>query len=240
MIKSILIEDEINVREGLKKMIGIIAPQVQIIAETAFVKEAVELINTHKPELIFLDIELEDGTGFDVLNQVKLDGLNILFTTAYNQHAIKAFKYSAVDYLLKPIDPTELDSAIKRVDLKIQNNTAYQELLQTLKDNLNNVDKKIVLKTTNQNHIINTQDIIRLEADGAYTNFITTSKKIITSKNLKYYQEILDDNFIRCHQSHLINKNHIKGVKSSSIIMSNSDLVPISSRKKVEISKLIN
>lgn len=240
MIKSILIEDEINVREGLKKMIKIIAPQVQIIAETAFVKEAVELINTHKPELIFLDIELEDGTGFDVLNQVKLDGLNILFTTAYNQHAIKAFKYSAVDYLLKPIDPTELDLAIKRAEQKIQNNTAYQELLQTLKDNLNNVDKKIVLKTTNQNHIINTQDIIRLEADGAYTNFITTSKKIITSKNLKYYQEILDDNFIRSHQSHLINKKHIKGVKNTTIIMSNSDLVPISSRKKAEIAKLIN
>ncbi len=240
MIKSILIEDEINVREGLKKMIKIIAPQVQIIAETAFVKEAVELINTHKPELIFLDIELEDGTGFDVLNQVKLDGLNILFTTAYNQHAIKAFKYSAVDYLLKPIDPTELDLAIKRAEQKIQNNTAYQELLQTLKDNLNNVDKKIVLKTTNQNHIINTQDIIRLEADGAYTNFITISKKIITSKNLKYYQEILDDNFIRSHQSHLINKKHIKSVKNTTIIMSNSDLVPISSRKKAKIAKLIN
>ena len=240
MIKTIIIEDELNVREGLKKMLRIITPTIEIIAETAYVIDAVKLIKVNKPDLVFLDIELEDGTGFDILNQLDKLDFNIIFTTAYNQYAIKAFKYSTIDYLLKPIDPLELQTAIERVKENIQSKKEHQELLQVLQDNHNKKTNKIVLKTTEQRYIIPIGDIIRLEANGAYTNFITTDKNIIISKNLKYYQDLLDHSFIRCHQSHLINKKHVKSVKNNSILMSNDDSVPISTRKRTEIINLIS
>jgi len=240
MINTIIIEDEINVREALKKMLSIIAPEIYIVAETAYVSKAIDLIQLHKPNLIFLDIELEDGTGFDILNQLEKINFNIIFTTAYNQHAIKAFKFSAIDYLLKPIDPLDLENAIKRVTENIVNTKEHQELLKVLQNNTDKKEPQIVLKTTEQRYIFKTKDIIRLEADGAYTLFVTQNNQIIVSKNIKFYQNILDENFIRIHQSHLINKKHVKGVKGYNIILSNNDIVPISTRKKTDIIKLIN
>lgn len=241
MIKTLIIEDEVNVRNGLKKMLTIIAPNIELVGETAYVSDAIKLIKALKPKLIFLDIELEDGTGFDILNQLEEIDFNIIFTTAYNQYAVKAFKYSAIDYLLKPIDPFELKESINRVTRKINKSIEHQELIKVLQENFNNPsDSKIILNTTEQRYIVYTKDIIRLEADGAYTLFVTTSNNIIISKNLKYYQNLLDDNFIRCHQSHLINKEHIKGVKGLHVVMNNANLVPISTRKKSEIIKLID
>ena len=240
MINTIIIEDELNVREGLKKMLAIIAPSIHIVAETAYVSKAIDLIQLHKPDLVFLDIELEDGTGFDILNQLKKIDFNIIFTTAYNQYAIKAFKYSAIDYLLKPIDPLDLENAIKRATENIKYDNEHEELLKILQNNIDKKEAKIVLKTTEQRYIFKTKDIIRLEADGAYTLFVTTTNKVIVSKNIKFYQDILDHNFIRSHQSHLINKKHVKGVKGYNIILSNNDIVPISTRKKTDIIKLIS
>lgn len=241
MIKTIIIEDEINVREALKKMLNLIDPEIQIAGESGYVSEAIQLINAIKPDLIFMDIELEDGTGFDVLTQLTHKRSKIIFTTAYNQYAINAFKYSAVDYLLKPIDPFELQEATLRARTLINNDIEHQELLSILKNNLENKNHKIVLKTTEQRYVIFVSDIIHLEADGAYTLFITKNTKIIVSKNLKYYEGLLDSSiFLRCHQSHLVNKTHIKGItKNDELLMSNSDLVSISTRKKSEIVKLI-
>lgn len=241
MIKTIIVEDEYNVREALKKMLKIIEPNIQIIAETGYVHEAIEIVKQQRPELLFLDIQLEDGTGFDILNQLDKHKSKIIFTTAYNEYAIKAFKFSAIDYLLKPIDPIDLKDAVKRAIESIKNDYEHQELLEVLKNNIAKKEQKIVLKTTEQRYIINVVDIIHLEADGAYTLFVTTTNKIIVSKNLKYYQDILNENdFIRCHQSHLVNKNHIIGISNEDkLIMSNSDLISISTRKKSEIIKLI-
>lgn len=241
MIKTLIIEDEINPRQVLVKMLKVIEPDIEIIGETGFVSEAVKMINTLKPDLLFLDIELEDGSGFDILKQIETFSAKIIFITAYNQYAINAFKYSAVDYLLKPIDPIDLQEAVKRAKKSINNETEHKELLVLLKNNINKKGQKIVLKTSEQRYVISVNDIIRLEADGAYTLFITNDQKIIISKNIKYYQELLDGSvFIRCHQSHLINKNHIKGINNSGkLIMSNNDLVSISSRKKSEIKHFI-
>ncbi|HFU75428.1 MAG TPA: response regulator [Arcobacter sp.] len=154
MIKTIVIEDEVNVREALKKMLHIIEPAIEVVAETAFVSDAVNLIKKYKPALVFLDIELEDGTGFDILN--KLDNLdfNIIFTTAYNQYTIKTFKYSTINYLLKPIDPGELESALDRTIKNINDKKENQELLQVLQKNHNKKAHKIVLKTTEQRYIV--------------------------------------------------------------------------------------
>jgi two-component system LytT family response regulator len=241
MIKTIIIEDEINARTVLKKMLHILEPNIHIIAETAYVSEAIELINQEKPNLVFMDIELEDGTSLDILKKLENINFKIIFTTAYNQYAINAFKFSAIDYLLKPIDPIELEEAIKRAIISIENKNEHLELLNVLKNNIEKKEQKIVLKTTEQRYVIPTNDIIRLEEDGAYTLFITTNQKIIISKNLKYYQDLLTTDFVRCHQSHLINTKHIIAIeKNGKLKLSNTDLVPISVRKKAEVIELIS
>ncbi len=241
MTRTIIIEDEINAREALKKMLKLVYPDVLVIAETGYVKDACTLIEELKPDLVFLDIELEDGSGFDILNQITNTNFKLIFTTAYNQYAIKAFKYSATDYLLKPIDPIELKEAIERAVLENNTQTEYLNAIDVLKNNLTQKEPKIVLKTTEQRFVLSLKDIIRLEADGAYTLFITQDKRIIISKNIKYYQELLDDRFIRCHQSHLVNSHHIKAfVKQGFIELSNKEQVPVSTRKKAEIHKIIS
>ncbi len=237
MIRAIIIEDEVNIREGLKKLIKLTAQEVEIIAETAYVKEAVQLINQEKPDLIFLDIELEDGNGFDLLQQINFRNLKIIFTTAYNQFAIKAFKYSAIDYLLKPIEIDELDAAIKNATSLILNEKEHQYLLGMLNNTIEKEEEKIVLKTTEKRFLVKIKDIIYIEADGAYAHFYTLDAKITSSKNLKYYQDLLDDGvFMRCHHSFLVNLKHIKGIeKNKELKLTNAHLIPISARKKAEI-----
>ena len=239
MLKIILIEDEQKAREALKKMLQILSIDIEIVAETGRVNEAVHLINELNPDLIFLDIKLQDGSGFDILEQIARPDFKIIFTTAYNEYAIKAFKVSALDYLLKPIDPIELQTVLQKATGLIDNEKEYQSLLSVFKNNEKAADKKIVLKTTESRYIIYQKDIIRLEADGAYTLFITKNQNIIASKNIKYYQDLLDENmFMRCHQSHLVNYKQVKSVyKNDKLLLSNGDIIPISIRKKPEIIK---
>lgn len=240
MIKAILIEDEVNARSSLRKMLNLIEPSIKIVGETGYVNEAIQLINNNKPQLVFIDIQLEDGTGFDILKQLNHLSFKIIFTTAYNQYAIKAFKYSAIDYLLKPIHPEELKQALTRTILSIKKDEVTLNYVDILKHNIKEKDKKIVLKTANNQHIIYIKDIIRLQAEAAYTTFITNSGKVMVSKNLMYYQNILGPTFLRCHQSHLVNKKHVSSIhKSDFVKMINDDLVPISTRKKTEILKKI-
>ena len=239
MLKIILIEDEQKAREALKKMLQILSIDIEIVAETGRVNEAVHLINELNPDLVFLDIKLQEGSGFDILEQIARPDFKIIFTTAYNEYAIKAFKVSALDYLLKPIDPVELQTALQKATGLIDNEKEYQSLLSVFKNNEKDADKKIVLKTTENRYIIYQKDIIRLEADGAYTLFVTKNQNIIASKNIKYYQDLLDENmFMRCHQSHLVNYKQVKSVyKNDKLLLSNGDIIPISIRKKPEIIK---
>ncbi len=240
MIKTILIEDELSVRSGLKKMLQLIEPKIKIVGETGSVIQAVSMITKQKPDLIFLDIQLEDGSGFDILKRIENPNFNIIFSTAFNQFAIDAFRFSAIDYLLKPLDPTELKNAIQKAVTNYEYKKEHHDLLHILEQNNNKQPKKLVLKTSENRYVINTQDIIHLEADGSYTIFYLKDTQIIISKNLKFYQNILDKSFIRCHQSYLVNSNHIKGItKKGEIKMTNNKSIPISVRKKSEITKLI-
>lgn len=240
MIKVIVIEDEPKARTGLIKMLNILNQNIEIIAESAFVKNGVELIDTLKPDIVFLDIELEDGNGFEILNMVKNQNFKVIFTTAYSQYAIKAFKYSAIDYLLKPIDPLTLQNTLKRTIEILKVDKEYRELLEVLKYNLKEKEQKIVIKTADKSHVFHTKDIIRLEADGAYTIFKTNNENVIVSKNLKHYQSLLGNDFIRCHQSHLVNTNYIKGLnKNNQLQLKNNDLITISTRKISEVNQLI-
>lgn len=239
-MKAIIIEDEILVSNALKQMLRLIDESIEVVAIASHVNDAVQKIIANQPDIVFLDVELEDGTGFDILKKLDSTNFKTIFTTAYNQYAIKAFKYSAVDYLLKPIDPTELQDALIRAKNAISNKKEYQELLSVLNENIEQQEKKIVLKTSGQQFVIKVADIIHLQADGAYTSFVSTKMKIIISKNIKFYQNLLDDNFVRCHQSHLVNIKHVLGIKSGQLRMTNGDLIPISTRKKSSILQMVN
>lgn len=239
MIKTIVIEDEYNARKALIKMLYLVNPDINVVAETGYVSEALKLIKKEKPQLVILDVELEDGTGFDVLSQLNTINFKIIFTTAYANYAIKAFKFSATDYLLKPIIPSELKEAVTKSVVEIDLEKQYQELLEIVETKKNAIEK-IVLKTSEQRFVIAINTIVRLEADAAYTKFITENQNIIMSKNLKYYQDILGDTFIRCHQSHLVNLNHISSLKKNELILKNLETIPVSTRKKQDILQILN
>jgi two-component system LytT family response regulator len=240
-MKAVIIEDEMEARSGLKKMIQMIKPEVDFVFESGFVKESIEYLSTQKVDIVFLDISLEDGSGFDILNALPNISFKIIFTTAFNRHAIQAFKFSAIDYLLKPIDPSDLKHAIEQATLRIVSEKAYLDQLSALKSNLADKEKKIVLKTTENRYVIPVEDIIRLEADTAYTKFYTTTESIVVSKNLKYYQSLLPDTFLRCHQSHLVNTQHLIRIAKDGILhLTNNHQVPVSVRKRNEIKNYIN
>jgi len=228
-MKTLIVEDEVDARKVLKFLLKQYFPDIDIIGEAASISKAKNIILKEKPELVFLDVRLEDGTGFDLLNNLEHIDFQIIFTTAYDNYAIKAIKFAATDYLLKPINPEEFKIAVEKVITKMQQFADYLKNKQNTKDY-----QTISVKTAQQTYFVPIKDIIRLEADGSYTSIITEDSKILASKNLKFYEKILPkDSFIRTHQSHLVNKKCIKSIdKDGKLKLSNNDLVPISFRKK--------
>lgn len=239
MIKTLIIEDEQKSRDVLLKIIEKNCPELKVIGNASNVTEGVDMIRSLKPDLVFLDITMPDGSGFDLLEQVADQKFDLIFATASNSHAIRAFKYSACDYLLKPIDVEELKNAVLRV-VKRKNETPdmgnLNFLIQQLKRSDDNF-QKITLPTGNAYEIINLKDIIRCEADGSYTYFYLTDKrKLMVSASLKHYEELLpEQDFIRVHHHNLINMNHVvRFLKEDGgyAVMSDGSKIEISRRKK--------
>jgi len=241
-MKTIIIEDEKNAQEVLENLLKLIDPKIKVLGITDNTKNGIRLIKEMKPEVIFLDIHLKDKTGFDLLENLTDFSGKIIFITAHDNYALKAFKYSAFDYILKPINPIELKETLKRIKKEIDKNYKYNEMLAVLNHNKNNEENtKIVLKTQNNQYILNIKDIIRCESEGAYTKFITKDKNYLTSKNLKFYTSILEDyKFIRTHQTHLVNSKYIKEITNNGyLIMNEGTQIPISTRKKQHVSQKI-
>lgn len=247
-MKAVIIEDEKKSREMLADLLKNNFPQITILGLGKNVTEGVELIQNLKPNLLFLDISMPDGTGFDVLEKVQGAKFDIIFTTATDKHALKAIKYSACDYLLKPIDIEELKSAINRLIEKRSSNMPSMDNLQFLIQNLKRADdnyNKITLPTGNAYEIVNIKDIIRCEADGSYTNFyLVGGKKLMVSASLKHYEDLLPANdFIRIHHHHLVNMNHVVRflkVDGGYAIMSDNCQLEISRRKKDAFLERLN
>jgi two-component system LytT family response regulator len=240
-MKALIIEDEQKSGEMLATLIKKNFTEITVVGLGKNVAEGVELIKTLQPELLFLDISMPDGTGFDVLEKVQGLKFDIIFTTATDKHALKAIKYSACDYLLKPIDIEELKVAVEKVLAKKTSPTMpSMENLQFLIQNLKRTDdnyNKITLPTGNAYEIISIKDIIRCEADGSYTNFyLVGGKKLMVSASLKHYEDLLPENdFIRIHHHHLINMNHVVRflkVDGGYAIMTDGTQLEISRRKK--------
>ncbi len=239
MIKTLIIEDELKSRDVLMKIIEKNCPELVVVGNASNVTEGVEMIKSLKPDLVFLDITMPDGSGFDLLEQVSDQKFDLIFATASNSHAIRAFKYSASDYLLKPIDIEELRNAVLRVvkrksETPDMNNLNF--LIQQLKRSDDNF-QKITLPTGNAYEIINLKDIVRCEADGSYTYFYLTDKrKLMVSASLKHYEELLpEQDFIRVHHHNLINMNHVvRFLKEDGgyAVMSDGSKIEISRRKK--------
>jgi two-component system LytT family response regulator len=249
MIKTVLVEDETKSREVLQKMIAKHCPELQVLGAASSVKEGVELIRKEKPELVFLDIELGDGTGFDILEQVQGQSFDAIFATAYDQYAIKAIKYSAIDYLLKPYDIDELKAAVAKITEKKKGSSDPNiDNIKFLLDNFKKKDEnynKITLPTGSAYEIVTIKDIIRCEADGSYTKFALSDKRnFMVTQNLKHYEDILpSDKFLRVHHHHLINMDHVvRFLKEDSgyAIMSDGSKIEISRRKREQFLDILN
>jgi two-component system LytT family response regulator len=247
-MKTLIIEDEQKSREMLAGIIQKNCPSLEIVGLAKNVKEGVELIKSKNPELVFLDISMPDGSGFDLLEQVQGHKFELIFATASDQHAIRAIKYSACDYLLKPIDIEELKIAVDKAKQKKAQAPPSMENLQFLIQQLKRTDdnyQKITLPTGNAFEIVNLKDIIRCEADTSYTNFFLTDKrKLMVSAGLKHYEELLPEHdFIRVHHHHLINMNHVLRflkVDGGYAVMSDGTQIEISRRKKDAFLERLN
>lgn len=239
MIRAVIIEDEAESRELLAALVTKNCEGVTVVDTAGNVEAGVEAIKKHVPDLIFLDISMPDGTGFDLLERVANMKFDIIFTTATDRYALKAIKYSALDYMLKPIDIEELKVAVEKVKDKKSTVSGVENLaflLQNLKQKNDNFSK-ITLPTGNAYEIVNVPDIIRCEAEGSYTNFyLAGNKKVMVSASLKHYEDLLPEvDFIRVHHHHLINMNHVVRflkVDGGYAIMSDGTQVEISRRKK--------
>ena len=214
MIRCVLIDDESNSLEMMEWLLKTYCPQVQILDMCNAAAKGIEAINKHKPDLVFLDIEMPHMNGFDMLEQFNKLNFDVVFCTAYDQFAIKAFKYSAVNYLLKPVDPEDLKETIRRIeDRKASPSKEQIELLlQNIKQQTRTTTQRIALTTGDGMIFVPTQEIMYCQADSNYTSVILTGgKKILVSKVLKEIDETLSGpDFFRVHNSYLINLNHIK------------------------------
>lgn len=245
LLKTLIIDDENKARDTIKDMLNIYCPEVTVIGEADSVLSGINAIKKLKPDLVFLDIKMPDGTGFDLLNRLDNKPFSLIFLTAFDEYAVKAFRFSAVDYLLKPLDPDELMTSIERVvESKENENQHIDALLNNLKS-IKNDNKKIVLKTAESIFLVNVSDIIRCESTGNYTQFIILNQKpVLVSKTLKEYDDILTDyNFFRVHQSHLVNLNHIIRLDKAdggTLVLTNDHTVPVSTRKKEALVKALS
>ena len=239
-IKAIIIDDEKSAREVLINLLNRFVKQVTVIAQASSINEGISVINNNNADIVFLDIEMPMGNSFDILENVNKTDFEVIFITAHDKYALEAFKFSAIDYLLKPLKIKDLKTAIEKFE-KYHNTTKINnQRIKVLIDNLNDNIKKIVLPTTNGFDVIDIKDIIRLKGERNYTNFILTNgKKILVSRTLKEFEELLSNyNFFRIHQSYLINISHVsKYYKKGEIEMSDNQIIPISRAKKDEFLK---
>ncbi|CAM1340111.1 LytR/AlgR family response regulator transcription factor [Tenacibaculum aestuarii] len=232
-MKILIIEDKEYIRKGLRNLLQLLDNEITVLGECESVKDAVVVANACKPELVFLDINLTDGTGFEFLAQTENLNFKVIFITAYEEHALRALKIGAVDYLLKPVDIDELQTALQKVaQLPI---SQQKQQVQVAKQAWNNEDSKLILSLHDSFQVIDLNELLFCESDKGYTTFYCSdNKKYMVSKTLKEFEERLSiANFTRPHQSFMVNLKFIdKYDKSGVIYLKNGKKIPVSSRKK--------
>ncbi|NQV03604.1 MAG: response regulator transcription factor [Bacteroidia bacterium] len=246
MLRTLIVDDETHVHVTLKRLLEQVCPQVKVVGEAAGVATGITAIREKSPDLVLLDIQMDDGTGFDLLNHYNTIDFKVIFITAYEKYALQAFGFSAVDYILKPVDPEKLAEAVKRAEQMVQQ--TFNNQLGVLRDNLNpdnRQKRKLVLKTQENVYLVSVPDIIHCQSDGSYTIFHTVEEdQILVSKGLREYDELLTDHgFFRAHRSHLVNLQHIKRFEKQEgghVLMTNDLRVPVSSRSRDKLMQLFD
>ncbi len=244
MIRALIIDDEEQSRKLLISLLSFLPIKTEIVAEAEDVDTGIAAIKKHEPELVFLDIHLKNGLGFDILNQFINPFFQVIFTTAHDSYAIKAFRFSALDYLLKPVNPEELLEALKKT---IQNRTSSEELngkLQILDFNKKNKNKKLALTNSEGIHFVDIHDIIFCKGEGSYTTFfLTNNRNILISKGIKEYDDLLNPyGFFRTHQSYIINLaqvNKLLKEDGGTLLMNNGSKICVSRRKKEKLLEIL-
>ncbi len=246
MMRAVIVDDEINARETLGIMLKMYAPEIEVIAEADGVKSGLQVINSNQPDLLFLDIQMGDGSGFDLLSYFSSYPFKVIFVTAYEEYALKAFKFSALDYLVKPVTPDDLIRAVGKVKETSATDSfkSQMDVLELNYENKNKPPEKIILKTLDAIYVVEVKEIIRCESDDNYTKFyLEEGNKLMVSKTLKEFDEMLGTaGFLRVHQSHLININqidHLVKKDGGMLIMKDKSEVPVASRKKDQLLKQI-
>lgn len=244
MRKAIIIDDENRTRDLIAKMINSFGLDIEAISAGENVQSGIKAIEEHQPDIVFLDIQMPDGTGFDLLKAIPDKNFEVIFITAHEEFAIKAIKFSALDYILKPVDPEELRTAVENA-LNTMGNKRDESQFEALQNNISAQQKRrLVLKTQESVHVVDLDQIIRCESDRNYTSFyLTENRKILVSKTLKEFETLLIGyNFIRVQQSHLINLDYVdrynKG-NGGSVVMRDGSEVPLSPAKREIFFKIL-
>lgn len=238
MVKAIIVDDESRSAEVLQDLLKHCCKRVKVIDTANSVETGLQLLQQEPPELLFLDIELTDGTGFDLLSQLPDVNFEVIFTTAFEQYALRAIKFCAIDYLLKPIQEDELTEAVAKAEERLQERQAnrnFEVLMQNLRSTSPN--HKIALPTTEGLIFVPVKEILRCEADGSYTKmYFKDGKKLVVSKKIKEYEELLNPyGFYRLHHSHMVNMNEIvKYVRGEGgyVVLTDGSMVDVSKRKR--------
>ena len=246
MKKVLIIDDENRTRDLIAKMIDSFGFDVETIPEGESVESGINAIIKNKPDIVFLDIQMPDGTGFDVIRSIENKTFEVIFITAHEEFAIKAIKFSALDYLLKPVDTLELKAALEKAIIAVDQRKEGVQF-DALQSNINpNEKKRLVLKTQESVHVVELDDIIRCEADRNYTSFfLIGNRKILVSKTLKEYETLLSGhNFLRVQQSHLVNIDYVDRYdkkNGGAVVMKDGSEVPLSpAKREAFLNKLEN
>ncbi len=245
-MKILIVDDEQSARENIKSIVELSCKEKIGFVEASGVDEGVRIVEEEHPEIVLLDINLPDGTGFDMLQRIKFTDFKLIFITAYEEFALKAFDFSAIDYIMKPVNPEKLINAVIRASEMVETENLNLKL-KALFANLNtqsDFHKKLVLKTSDNIFIVDTKEIIRCESEESYTRFfLTDNKHIFVSKNLIEFDNMLQDfGFFRTHRSHLINLSYIDHFSKRDggyVVMKDNAEVPISRRKKEEFLNIL-
>lgn len=235
-IKAVVIDDESYIRDDIRKrIISKFANKIDIVEEASSVATGKKTMQKAKPQLVFLDIDLGDGTAFDILNQLNEKDFQLIFITGFDTHAIKAIKLGALDYILKPVDDQEFNEAVEKAIMAIEEGKDMDKAIN-ISNHFYSEGKhdKIVLRTLEAIHIVNFEDIVYCHSEGNYTTFHLLNEKIMISKPMKKVEELLNkDLFLKCHQSYLVNTSYVSKYTSEGyLVMKNKAEVPVATRRK--------
>lgn len=246
MITAIIVDDEVLARQTLQSMLKLFCPNIELVGEAQDVASGEKLIREKSPDVVFLDIQMPDGSGFDLLMKFENISFKFVFITAYQEYAIRAFKFSAIDYILKPVDPTDLINAIEKLSETIREedtNHQFKTFVDNIQTNINS-PQKILLKTADAMVVADINNVVRCESQSNYTVFYFNDRpKIMVSKTLKDYDDLLSESgFFRVHQSHLVNLKYVKKYNrfpDSHVVLYNNEQIPVAVRKRDVLQQLL-